>query len=853
MNNRTHSALAALALLCAFPAAPVQARQTAAPGLDQPETQNPPRRTVTLDDALAMETFGSTAVSPDGRWVVYEHRGPYDSSPRFDRAHRSAWVVTRLMIAPVDGSQAPDTLIPTVPGTGLLFGSWAPDGRQLLVYRLEGERLEAGIVNLADRSVRWTGHVPDLPLTGVGHAWLDARRLALTIRPDGSLPWMLRFDGPATAKVTERWARAVDGVLPSRTRFETRGGRVTTDAVPHRLQVVVLDTESEAARPVAEGLITDIEASPTGDWLAVTASGDPAPTDPSGVVIQSSVQRRTRLTLVESATGRTVAAPENLDLAPNLLRWSPAGDAVLVWARDDGQSWADARLRALDLQGGLRTFDTADLLPLGEGLNIDIHQAVQAEWLGEGAILRARRPGTERRDWWQVGAGEPRNMTADLAVPPSRIAAVTADGIRAFADGRLWSLTAQGAPRPLTSGRADLTDGQAYTLMVTARARVNSPSRRDWTVARSPGGTVIVGEDGRYGATASSAGCGGTVLGRSASEDAVVTACLDQGVETLTLGTTGGERRLDRVNAGFADLDIPQARAIPHRDHLGRETTSYLFMPPGVEPDKVKGLLVLVYPSVVDDGRYVEATSLAILGPRSQMLAAGGYAVLSAAVSPETDSQRSTMIVDFARDTDLAVDATLAALPGLPEDRMALIGHSFGGYTSLSIATVSDRFRSYIAWAAPTDLASKWGELGFHLRMWPEDYPSLDVSIGRIEVGQAGMGGPPWADIEGYAAASPFMLADQIEAPLLLITADLDYVTQTQSERMLSAMHRQGKWARMVTYWGEGHSNSSPANVRDVYREIFDWLERTMGPEGVTPRTGDAPMPEPNPRSPPSP
>ncbi|MGV9009953.1 S9 family peptidase [Brevundimonas sp.] len=853
MNNRTHCAIAALAILCALPGAPVQARQTALAGPDRTAVQDPSRRTVTLDDALAMETFGSTAVSPDGRWVVYERRGPYDSSPRYDRGHRSAYVTTRLMIAPIDGSRAPEPLTPTVPGNGLLFGSWSPDGRHLLVYRLDDRRLEAGIVSLADRSIHWTSHVPELPLYGVGHAWLDDRRLALTIRPDGSLPWMMRFDGPATEVVAERWARAVEGQRPSRTRFETRGGRVTTDAPPLGLQVVILDTETRAERIVAEGLIRDIEASPEGHWLAVTASAGAAPSDPSGIIRQSAVQRLTRLTLVETATGRTVAAPGTLDVAPNLLRWSPQGDAILVWARDDGQSWSDAGLRALDLSGALRVFDSEDLLPLGQRLGIDELQAVQADWFGEGAILRARLPGSERRDWWMVGAGKPRNLTAELAVPPSRLAAVAEDGIRAFADGRLWSLAADGLMQPMTPPGEDLTDGQAHTLMVTARARVNSPPRRDWTVARSPSGTFIVGGDGRYGPTTSSAGCGGTVLGRSASEAAVATACLDQGVETLTLGTTGGERQLDRVNAGFADLDIPQARAIPHRDHLGRETTSYLFMPPGVEPDQVKGLLVLVYPSVVDDGRYVEATSLAILGPRSQMLAAGGYAVLSAAVSSETDSQRSTMIASFARDTDLAVDATLAAVPGLPEERMAVIGHSFGGYTALSIATVSDRFKSYIAWAGVSDLASKWGELGFHLRTWPSDYPSLDVSVGRIEMGQAGMGGPPWADVEGYAAASPFMQADKIDAPLLLITADLDYVVQTQSERMLSAMHRQGKWARMVTYWGEGHSNSSPANVRDVYREIFDWLERTLGPEAVNARTDAAPMPEPSPRSPPSP
>lgn len=823
----------AAALSCAWlaTAAPVPAE----PGLERPVTFAGPgaeaRPTVTLDDVLSMETFGSTALSPDGRWVVYERRRPYDSSSRFDRAHRSGYVVTDLMIAPVDGSRLPEALVRPETGRGILFGGWSPDGRRLLIYRLEGDRLEAGLVTFPDRRVRWTGLVPDLPLTGAGHSWLDGDRLALTIRPDGSLPWSLRFDSPGSEAMTRRWQQTVEGQTPSRLGLETRGGRLTSDAAPTRLAVVVLDERTGEQRQVADGLVRDVTASPRGDWLAITLSGQTAPTDPSGLIIQSAVQRRTRLSLVEVRTGRTVQASPALDVAPNLLRWSPDGQAVLIWGRQDGQAWQAARLRAIYTDGRERLFETEDLLPLAEGFKIDELQAVQADWLGEQAVLRARRPGSDRRDWWQVGAGAPVNLTEALASPPARLAAVSPDHLRAFADGRLWSIADGGGLTALTPASDVLTDGQTHTLMETPRPRVNSPPRQAWVVARSPGDSRIVGDDGRVGVRSTASECGGTLQGRSATADALVTACLDQGVETLRLATPEGDRVLDQVNPGFARLAIPQAQAVPHRDHLDRPTTSYLFMPPGLAADRVKGVLVLVYPGVVDDGRYVEATSLGLLGPRAQILASEGYAVLSAALPPEEDSTRETMIADFVRNTDLAVDATLSLHPGLPEDRMAVIGHSFGGYVTLAIATQSDRFRSYVAWAGVTDLASKWGELTPHHRVWPSDHATLDFAIGATEVGQARMGGPPWSDVEGYAAASPFMRADRIKAPLLLITADRDYVTMTQSELMLSAMHRQGGWARLVTYWGEGHSNASPANIRDAYREIFDWLDRTLAVE----------------------
>lgn len=68
----------------------------------------------------------------------------------------------------------------------------------------------------------------------------------------------------------------------------------------------------------------------------------------------------------------------------------------------------------------------------------------------------------------------------------------------------------------------------------------------------------------------------------------------------------------------------------------------------------------------------------------------------------------------------------------------------------------------------------------------------------------------------------------------------MDFVTTSQSERMFSALSRLGGRARLVTYWGEEHFNWSPANIRDLYGQIFDWLETTLAAEDVTgtkPRT----------------
>ena len=49
-----------------------------------------------------------------------------------------------------------------------------------------------------------------------------------------------------------------------------------------------------------------------------------------------------------------------------------------------------------------------------------------------------------------------------------------------------------------------------------------------------------------------------------------------------------------------------------------------------------------------------------------------------------------------------------------------------------------------------------------------------------------------------------------------------------QGEEMFSALYRQGKDAQLMTFWGEGHVISSPANIRRLYGAAFDWLDAAL-------------------------
>ncbi|MNY21865.1 Prolyl oligopeptidase family protein [compost metagenome] len=75
---------------------------------------------------------------------------------------------------------------------------------------------------------------------------------------------------------------------------------------------------------------------------------------------------------------------------------------------------------------------------------------------------------------------------------------------------------------------------------------------------------------------------------------------------------------------------------------------------------------------------------------------------------------------------------------------------------------------------------------------------------------------------------SPALAAGRISAPVLLFTADRDYVPPGQAEELFSALYRQQKDVVLVTYRGEGHVLSSPANIRNFYDTVWTWLDEVL-------------------------
>jgi len=284
-------------------------------------------RPLGIDDVLSMEAFGVASISPDGERAVYERRGPYDSAPRYDLGHRSVWAVTDLFVVDLEGKGVPHRLLPRERDGGLLLGPWSPTGRRLLVYRLAGDGLEAGIADPQAGTVGWTGLTPDMPFSGAHAAWLDDDRLVLTIRPGGSLPWMLRHDGASQSERTRQWALMADGDRPSRTVVDTAGGVASAQTPPRPLQLVEIRAAAPSTQPrtLWEGEILDV-------------AGAPEPRGRRARWTPSSVFNDGRRTFIAFDAGLEV------DEAPVLFVLTPDGEAQMVNYRQQGGLFVVDRL-----------------------------------------------------------------------------------------------------------------------------------------------------------------------------------------------------------------------------------------------------------------------------------------------------------------------------------------------------------------------------------------------------------------------------------------------------------------------------------------------------------------------------
>ncbi len=150
-------------------------------------------------------------------------------------------------------------------------------------------------------------------------------------------------------------------------------------------------------------------------------------------------------------------------------------------------------------------------------------------------------------------------------------------------------------------------------------------------------------------------------------------------------------------------------------------------------------------------------------------------------------------------------------------NRVALHGHSWGGYQTAFAVTQTKAFRAAIAGAPLTDMISMYSSI--YWNTGSANQPIFESSQGRFSSGY-------WDNTEAYIRNSPVYHAKNVQTPLLILCNDKDgAVDHTQGIEYYNTLRRLGKPVVMLEYRGENHGLFKPEDMKDYtarMKEFFD-------------------------------
>jgi dipeptidyl aminopeptidase/acylaminoacyl peptidase len=247
----------------------------------------------------------------------------------------------------------------------------------------------------------------------------------------------------------------------------------------------------------------------------------------------------------------------------------------------------------------------------------------------------------------------------------------------------------------------------------------------------------------------------------------------------------------------------------------GVQMTATLYLPADYDPEKDGPLPMLMwaYPqefkSADAAGQVTDSPYRFVrIGWWSPLLwLVHGYAVLDDPTMPivgEGDEEPNDNFVEqLVASAQAAVDEVVKRGVADP-DRIAVGGHSYGAFMTGNLLVYTDLFRLGIARSG-----------AYNRTLTPFGFQSEERTL--------------WQAPEVYFTMSPFMHADKVNEPVLLIHGEADNNQGTyplQSERFYGALKGLGATVRLVMLPHESHGYRARESIMHMLYEMTDWMDR---------------------------
>lgn len=777
----------------------------------------------TIGRMLSLEDAGLTALSPDGRITVFERKRPYDE--------RGVSGGTRLFYAAADAPGDPRPLFEGQQDSSYSLGYFSPGGRYLSYRRRSPGAYVLGVFDFV--TGKTTEFAPNIETLGSGNPWVSDTQLVERTTPPGQLAHMVERTAERLERLAGAWKKRREG--REDTSSPIGSGRYSgIDArVPADGGLVLFDARTGEARELAQGDYNYLTASPDGKTLATIQLRRGDMSAIKGKVGTPGSMRT--LVLFDLKAGRRSEVSGTLDLSRfGPPAWTPDGRSVVFNVR----GVVGGKVTATLWQWDLGRKQLSKVAPDGFELAVDDHlQRPRMAMLEGDAVALGRINGDDSQSngWYRLRRGRPPQLLSGAfgtAVP--EILASSSDSLIALTGGEVWRIDGTGrrslltgtASAPLRMWRSPNDGSQPVPPLVAPGGPVI------WLEARATPAAAgrFIALDIEKGVIAGSSALPPSARLYSVANGRIAYTIEDGGSLSLVAAAThdGAAPVVVRtINPSLRGISAPQFVKIEHKNPDGAVLSSYLLLPRNYRAGQRLPLIAHIYPGTVYS-RPPNTPLNWVDFNNPHIWAEYGYAYLFVSV-PRSRVIPHDPAKDLAPMILSAVDAAIAA-GYVDKDRIALHGHSFGGWGTLMTISQTNRFKAAVALAAPTNEISDYGVFDTLDRMTaPAIRATNDLAVeGEDGRNQMGLGAAPWQAPQRYMDASPLFQVEKINTPVMLVQGDLDYVSITQGEEMFTALRRMNRDALFVRYWGEWHTIGSPANIRDLYARRLAWFDEHL-------------------------
>ncbi|MDW3647505.1 MAG: prolyl oligopeptidase family serine peptidase [Bacteroidia bacterium] len=268
----------------------------------------------------------------------------------------------------------------------------------------------------------------------------------------------------------------------------------------------------------------------------------------------------------------------------------------------------------------------------------------------------------------------------------------------------------------------------------------------------------------------------------------------------------------------YPSLSGIKKELIKYERNDGLPLTGTLYTPPGYDPQKDGPIPVLLwaYPREFKSASAAGQVSgspnrfVRLYGGSPLFWVARGYAILDGPSMPvigEGDEEPNDSFVKQLVANAAAAIAKLEEMGVADGKRVAVGGHSYGAFMTANLLAHSDLFACGIARSG-----------AYNRTLTPFGFQSEERTF--------------WESPDIYFAMSPFMHADKVKEPILLIHGEADNNSGTyplQSQRYYNALKGHGATARLVMLPHESHGYRARESVMHMLWEMDSFMQKHLG------------------------